>query len=251
MKHISMRIAILVSLALSGCGDTQENPMAEDPIAEFYNEAKTETTPSEPEVVFDALYFQRIMEDRPEMPEILVKGIRIDPNEAGKPLPKVVIDVDADNLFGKTPMGLDQQLGQPVDILEAKAHQDPRSHIRYYSIFDNGAAEVSFYDEILMNITLYFRRGYPNSLDAIKAAGFREHEIKLLRSNPAEQIGIGTWRVAMDVYSAETNNRQYHKIYVSQTTKSKVWYTVTIMPKIQIVFDANDNIIEVRWGRVM
>ena len=237
----------IVTMLLTGCGDS-DNPIAEDPIDALYNETEITDTPNavtpKPEPVYDELYFARIMADRPQMPEILVKGIQIDPNEADTPLHEVVITVDEDNLFAKTPNDLDHQFGQPVEIMRSESH--PREHIRYYSIFDGGAAEVFFYDEIVMNMTLYYRRGYPNSLDAVKAAGFGKDKIQLVSSQHAEQINKGAWRAAQDVYSVETNKRVYDKIFVSQTTKSKVWYTVTIRPNIQLVFDKDNNLIEVK-----
>ena len=237
----------VIAITLFGCGDSQDNPIVEDPIAELYNETETPNTVTpKPKTVYDEAYFARIMADRPQMPEILVKGIQIDPNEADKPLHKVIINVDSNNLFNKTPIELDHQFGQPVKIVKTEGNQDPRAHIRYYSIFDNGAAEVFFYDEIVMHMTLYYRRGYNNSLDAVKAAGFGKDKIQLVSSQPSEQINRGAWRAAQDVYSAETNKRVYDQIFVSQTTKSKVWYTVTIKPNIQLVFDKNDNIIEIK-----
>ena len=244
-----LAIAIVITL-LTGCGYSQDNPIVEDPIAELYGETdapNTVQTSQVTEPVYDEMYFARIMADRPAMPEILVKGIKIDPNEADKPLHKVVVNVDSDDLFAKTPNELDNQLGQPVDIIHAKERQDPRSHTRYYTIFDNGAASVSFYDEIVMDMTLYYRRGYPNSLDAVKAAGFQENEIKLVKHIPLEQIQ-GALRPAQDVYRAETDNRVYHQIHVMQTTKSKVWYYITIKPTIKMLFDDNDNIVHVEWG---
>lgn len=225
-------IAVVVISIFGGCSnsDNTSNPTLDNTQQFLQDLHDTQNTQHTEEVerqehTFDATFLQRVMQDRPDLPEIIAKGIKIDPDDEGKPLPQTIINVDGEKLFDKSIVEIEQHLGQPIDTIQGN---DDKASIRYYNIFDDGAAEILFYNDEIINLTLYYRRGYPQSVDALKAAGFQEAQLTLTRSTPAKRINKGVSIAALDTYSAQTDNRIYQHISVSQTTKTKVWYTVTI-----------------------
>ena len=123
---------------------------------------------------------------------------------------------------------LDRKLGDPISVVEFD---------RYYHLFDGNVARFHTHDMIvnavvvsIIDITIYYRRGYPTSMEALKAAGFAENEVTLKKPLPVKVIGAKP--LAQDTYSAETENHVYEHISVFEDSNDHVWYIMMIGPKI-------------------
>lgn len=244
MKNVSMLIAILVVLMLLGCGDSAEQPVVEvEPQPEPAKSDVMEATDVAKEIINEAVA-SIIQVDESGFPQMPLGRRKIANNAdvINIPLPKMVIDID-DFMFADT-AELDRKLGAPIGIV---AIDDPMLlliEIRYYHLFDGNV--VGFWienDEIALNpinnIEISYLRGYPTSIETLKAAGFKENEVTFKKHWPAE---VKPRTLAQDTYSAKTENEVYDHISVPQ--QKGLWSDVYITRRNPRAFDADGNEVE-------
>lgn len=189
-------IAIAIAVILMGCGDTIEQPAATDEIQDT-QEPNYQTS-------------FNLQKDEPQIPEIIHTTPKPDPNEADKPLEPLIIDVDKS--VNDDINDIEKNIGEPVEIVTV---ENRPTEIRYYLLKDGCAMDIMIRKLKPTMITIYYRRGYPTSIDALKAAGFKENQIALQKQIPKRNEGnVNT--IAQHIYSAKTDKKEYQAISVFQ-----------------------------------
>lgn len=239
MKHLTVFTCLLAFLFISCGGEDEPEPLTlDDP-----EHIEPQTEPAVVEDPISEAAASSIQLDEAGFPNIVSSRhkIEIDPEAANIPLPESVIDID-DVIFADAEE-LDHKLGEPISIVASDEHL---IEVRYYHLFDGNV--IGFWiknDERLLNqmtyIDIYYLRGYPTSMEAVKAAGFKEDEVTLKKPLPVKVIGAKP--LAQDTYSAQTENEVYDHISVVQNGKG-LWDDVYIMPRTRRVFDADGNEVE-------
>ena len=233
---IQVNIAILIALLLTGCNDDAEQPILEPEIEPDVVDA--------PDVVNEPVGNSELINlslklDEHGIPHIVTHTPKIDPNEANIPLPELVIDVNA--FVDNNAVELNRELGDPISVV---AGEVDNFELRYCHLFDGNVVKFIVQNDHITWITIYYRRGYPTSLQAVKAAGFKEERTTLKKQVPEQIIHESAKSLAQDIYSAVTDTRAYGNISVHRTSKG-VWFTVSIAP--QTVAGGPDGIDTVVW----
>ena len=214
-RKINVIVLITVVSILTGCADTTEQAV-ETPVVDVTPETDTiDDVITEPEVVETKVYV-----GKDNQPPLRPKPI--DANEVVV-APELVINVDniinhiTDNNIEK----IDETIGKPVFI---NTNADNTFNLRYYQIDDDNVVEIIDNGEAVKYFTIYYRQGYPTSLEAVEAAGFKEEQLTLRIQAPQEVVNAGV-RLAQDRYSADTPNYQYRHI-AAFSNKKGLWYIV-------------------------
>ena len=217
-RKIDVIVLITVVSILTGCADTTEQAV-ETPVVDVTPETDTIddviTEPDKPEVVETKVYV-----GKNSQPPLRPKPVG--DNEVVVP-PELVINVDnivnhiTDNNIEK----IDETIGKPVFI---NTNADNTFNLRYYQIDDDNVVEIIDNGEAVKYFTIYYRQGYPTSLEAVEAAGFKEEQLTLRIQAPQAVVNEGV-RLAQDRYSADTPNYQYRHIAAFRNKKG-LWYIV-------------------------
>ena len=229
MKHFTLFTCLLAFLFISCGNDDEPEPIALDDPEHIESQTEPAVVDAVDKAIREAVALSIKLDDH-GIPHIVTHQPKINPEEADIPLPELVINIDdvIDDALMNDTEELDRKLGDPISVVEFD---------RYYHLFDGNVARFHTHDMIvnavvvsIIDITIYYRRGYPTSMEALKAAGFAENEVTLKKPLPVKVIGAKP--LAQDTYSAETENHVYEHISVFEDSNDHVWYIVMIGPKI-------------------
>lgn len=227
MKHLTIFTCLLATLFISCGGEDESEPLALDETEHIEPETEPTVVDAVDKVISEAISLS-IKLDENGRPHITTHQPKINPEEANIPLPELVINIDdvIDDALMNDTEKLDHKLGDPISVVEFG---------RYYHLFDGNVAEFYTHDMIvnaavvsIIYISIYYRRGYPTSMAALKAAGFKEDQVTLKERIPAKVINPGVTQAGQDTYSAETENHVYEHISVFEDSNDHVWDTVRI-----------------------
>jgi hypothetical protein len=229
MKHFTLFTCLLAFLFISCGGDDESEPLTLDDIEQVEPQTEPAVVDAVDKAIREAVALSIKLDDH-GIPHIVTHQPKINPEEADIPLPELVINIDdvIDDALMNDTEELDRKLGDPISVVEFD---------RYYHLFDGNVAQFHTHDMIvnavvvsIIDIRIYYRRGYPTSMEAVKAAGFAENEVTLKKPLPVKVIGVKP--LAQDTYSAETENHVYEHISVVEDSNDHVWYIVMIGPII-------------------
>ena len=231
MKHLTLFTCLLAALFISCGGDDEPEPLALDETEHIEPETEPTVVDAVDKAISEAIS-SSIKLDENGHPHITTHEPKINPEEANIPLPELVINIDdaIDDALMNDTEELDRKLGDPISVVEFE---------RYYHLFDGNVTQFHTHDMIvnavvvsIISITIYYRRGYLTSMEALKAAGFKEDQVTLKERIPAKVINLGVTQAGQDTYSAETENHVYEHISVVEDSNDHVWYIVMIGPII-------------------
>lgn len=214
-------IALFIVLAFAGCDGDIENPTASMEESE-YNQPSTNIDNDEP-ITENIEINVGIVQDENGLPHIVTHPPKINPDEADIPLPELIVDVDL--IINKNDMELNQHFGDPINVIAGK---NDALQMRFYEIHDGNVIQIVLRDNVISNIMVYYRRGYPNSIKALNAAGFLDAELTPKGIVPRKNED-GTINNLQDTYSAVTDTRIYK--HISAVLRGNgTWGIVFIMP---------------------
>ena len=231
MKHFILFICLVAALFVSCGGEDEPELLALDETEHIEPETEPAVVDAVDKVISEAVALS-IKLDENGYPHITTHQPKINPEEANIPLPELVINIDdvIDDALMNDTEELDRKLGDPLSVVEFK---------RYYHLFDGNVVEFHTHDKIVNAVVLsikyiriHYRRGYPTSMETLKAAGFKEEQVTLKERIPTKVINPGVTQAGQDTYSAETENHVYEHISVVEDSNDHVWYIVDIGPEI-------------------
>ena len=231
MKHLTLFTCLLAALFISCSGEDEPEPLTLDDPEHIESQTEPAVVDAVDKAISEAISLS-IKLDENGHPHISTHEPKINPEEANIPLPELVINIDdvIDDALMNDTEELDRKLGDPISVVEFE---------RYYHLFDGNVAQFHTHDMIvnavvisIKYISVYYRRGYPTSMEALKAAGFKEDQVTLKERIPAKVINLGVTQAGQDTYSAETENHVYEHISVVEDSNDHVWYIVMIGPII-------------------
>ena len=202
MKRTILIIAAVISVVLlANCSDSTNQPTHTTEIEE-YETGNTEHL-TQPNLVKD---------------------------EADIPLPERIIDVDG--IIDSNNIELDSKLGTPIEVIQGNTIQGITFETRIYQLTDGSEIRLLLVNNAIAVTSIHYRHGYPTSMQAITASGFKENQVALVEHIP-QKVVPGAIANAQDIYSAVTDTREYEHISVSQNSKS-LWNIIVIREKITI-----------------
>lgn len=205
---VMMRVIITaIGVALAGCG-------ADTPTTD-----STEEMQEMQEVVDNTN--SNLGEGEKKIPEVFLISPKPDPLEADKPLEALIVDIDA--IITESIADIEKAIGEPVAV---EFEKDKPVETRYYELKDGSAMRIITRNLEPFMVGIAYRRGYPTSIEALKAAGFEEQQLTFKRHIPRVIINKGVIQSAQDEYSAKTENKEYRHIGVFQNEHG-TWDSIT------------------------
>ena len=144
--------------------------------------------------------------------------------------PEKIIDVDT--IVDSNNIELDNKLGAPIEVIQGNTIQGITFETRTYQLVDGSEIWFQLVNNAIAVTSIHYQHGYPTSIQAIKASGFKENQVKLVEHIP-QKVMDGVTTSAQDIYSAITDTREYEHISVAQNSKS-LWNIIVIREKILI-----------------
>ena len=149
-------------------------------------------------------------------------------DEANMTPPERIIDVDV--IVDSNSIELDNKLGAPIEVIQGNTIQGITFETRVYQLVDGSEIVFLLVNDAIAVTTIYYQQGYPTSMQAIKASGFKENQVELVEHIP-QKVMPGAIASAQDIYSAITDTREYEYISVIQNSKS-LWDIIEIREEI-------------------